>query len=164
MSTQKRYQLNEIFMPMIINSKINKDPGMGGVKLVYQQSDPTLPLTRRDIKVKIFLKPYKEIFGKKEDCKKGEFGNTNSPLTSMWFEIISGDYTNYEKDIYSIRAEKITDQQLIAHLNKQDKDFILGEDLFNPTKVIKLSLRQKIRLFAEIQYDKFCPKKSIVSK
>jgi hypothetical protein len=106
-----------------------KDPGVGGIKLVYSKSKE-YSLTGETKKV-IFLKPYKEIWeprGRKY-CKRDEWGNTMSPLSNVWLELYE-DYNNYKKEIEKvgfIQHQRVTDVRLIKRLNSKSAIFTIAE-------------------------------------
>lgn len=124
----KRYVIISVDAPVIDGKKIIEDANMGGIKLTYEVSNDRTSLSQRDKEIHIYLKPYKNIWGSsKKDVEKGEWGNTNSPLSNVWLRI-KKDYTNYDKEYMEISYEKVTNHKLISHLNKQKKKFVLGED------------------------------------
>jgi hypothetical protein len=141
----KKFILTEAFVPVIKGKLVEKDPGMGGIKLVYQENSVTIPLNpEKNLKQRVFLKPFKQVAAKtklicEKEFGKGSWGNTSSPIANFWIEV-----TNTYEDIDQviIRHDQITDQDLIKCLNNQLKDFILGHD-----EPVKLKLTDKARLF-----------------
>lgn len=124
----KKYVLIDVKAPILKGKEILKDPDVGGLKLVYEVSNEKTTLSKKDNKCIVYLKPYKENWGAdKKDVKKGEWGNSSSPLSNVWLEI-KKDYTSYEKENMSIRGDVVKDSNLIAQLNKQTKEFIIGID------------------------------------
>ena len=136
------------------NRIVLSDPGVGGIKLVYQIAEFRKKFTKLSEKKQyiVFLKPYKEILGKREDCSKGEWGNTSSSLSNVWFISTTGDYKNFKKSYINLRFIKVEDQNIISALNKQKEEFEIGQQSKTP---IKLSLTMKIRLYHANLMDKF---------
>ena len=154
----KKFLLLEDFNPVIKDKLVEIDPGMGGIKLIYQEKDTKSSLRFNNNK-RIFLKPFKEVIAiDKKDCEitygKGSWGNANNPISNCWVEITSKDYSNYNQDSIGIRFLVVKDTQLIKSLNERKKEFILGID-DEPNKITKLSIMDKARLFYDqLMYSK----------
>ena len=143
----KKYilKINNSIIPIIKNGVVENDKGAGGIKLIYRISSSFS--LGRDSEIIIFLKPFKKFLGtsKKEvenNYGKGSWGNTYTPLSNVWLKL-SHDYKDINKDIFSLRPERVTEQILFPHLNKQEEYFIIGED-------VKLSIIDKIPFYIGI--------------
>lgn len=141
-----KYKLTEAINPVIDGKKIVKDPGVGGIKLVYS-------ITTNDGKTSTtFIKPFKRhIAESKDKCvNKGDWGNTNNPLSNIWYKT-TYNYLNFVKEYklenieFLMSLERITDQELISYLNKQTKEFFHGKS----NTPVKLTVKQKTLLFIE---------------
>jgi hypothetical protein len=140
-----KYTLLDIKAPEIMSGVIvkTKEPGVGGIKLTYSKSKEYSLLSETS-KV-IFLKPYKEVWearGKKF-CKKGEWGNTNTPLSNVWLEVYE-DYANYEEYMKKnpcLLYEKVTDPKIIKQLNLRSKTFSIDEPTDKPTTHLSIKIR-----------------------
>jgi len=146
----KKYILVDTKAPVLKGKEILKDPDAGGIKLTYEVANEKTTLSQKDNKRLIYLKPYKENWSvSKKDANKGEWGNTSSPLSNVWLEI-KKNYTSYEKESTSIRGDVVKDSNLIAYLNKQTKEFILGSDENIRPIPFKLLILFKIKQTLEI--------------
>jgi hypothetical protein len=142
-----KYKLIKKETPTITNGVISNDPDVGGIKLVYEVTTESFrgkdKLHKYQNKAKIvFLKPYKKYWNK--DCKKGEWGNINNPLTTIWlftnvdYKDFSRTYTveniDFLMSLKLVKNEK-ENQLLISHLNKQTKEFEISEESKSPKKL-----------------------------
>jgi hypothetical protein len=147
----RKYSLIEAFPPVIKEKLVEKDidPGVGGIKLIYQESSVNISLNpEKDKRKRIFLKPLKEfIADNKKDCEetfgKGSWGNTSSILSNVWIEITSPDYKDIKKSYKLIRYVIVAEANVIKYLNRQTEEFIIGQ--IEP--ITKLKLSERARLF-----------------
>lgn len=143
----KKFSLIEAFVPVIKGKELVKDPGMGGIKLTYQETSTKVTLTKKDKKTRVFLKPFKSTIAEdKKDCEvtygKGSWGNTSSLLSNVWLEVVD-DYKNFDDSCNFIWHNTVTDNDLIKQLNNQTKEFVLGVE----EPITKLPLTERARLF-----------------
>lgn len=135
----KKYKLLKREAPTITNGVIQKDPRVGGIKLTYEVIDSALDKPKKE-KI-IFLKPYKKHWSdSKSSCKKGEWGNTSNPLTTVWLKT-KYDFTDFNRDYdvsnidFLMDLTQVTDTELISNLNKELKHFQIGELSKSPKKL-----------------------------
>ena len=109
-------------IPKIKGKQVLEGEQIGGIKLTYQDK------SNNDAKV-TFLKPFKSIWANcKEECEDPrEWGNTSSPLTTVWLKLtMNEDYESIEESFMFIRSEKVTEHALIAALNREEQSIIVG--------------------------------------
>jgi hypothetical protein len=138
-----RYNLVTKLIPEVKGKNIIKDYGVGGIKLTYAVGDRYFtPITKPNPRIH-YIKLFKKHFANsKDEVVKGEWGNTNSPYSNVWMES-KIEYDNFEK-VYSqvtstnskvreraidfiVDLKKVTDPELIKHLNNMDQMFTMGE-------------------------------------
>lgn len=118
------YTLKEIKTPTINKMNvIENDPGVGGIRLKYLLKDDNGIYQEL-----YFIKPYKKnLANSKEECRKGEWGNTSSPLSNVWYST-SKSYKKLEEiDSLEFRMTllRVTESVLIGQLNDQSKEFVI---------------------------------------
>lgn len=117
----------------------------GGVKLVYQKPIGFSLINKTSEKI-VFLKPFKKYWAdSKKDCTPGEWGNTNSPLTTVWLKLtVNQDYKDFREVYQYVRSEKVIDAKIIAALNKE-QDIQLDQPKEIPSvEVIKFTSEEII--------------------
>jgi hypothetical protein len=137
----KKYTLTEYLVPFTKGREIISDLDAGGIKLTYSVKNVKSTLSQRDVGKVAFLKPYKKNWGtNKKDVGKNEWGNTFSPYSNVWLQI-NEDYKSYSKEIMNIRYTLVKDSNLISQLNKQTKEFVIGND----EEIREIPLMEKIK-------------------
>jgi hypothetical protein len=136
-----KYKLIKSIIPEIKGSTVTNDPKVGGIKLTYEIGETKLFKKLNEPKQIVhFIRLYKKHLGKdknsltKEEQKRGDWGNTTSPLSTVWMKSVI-DCKNFQ-EAFNMRnpnfninfvygLERVTDESLIAYLNKAEKEFTI---------------------------------------
>jgi len=137
MVIKKTYTLVKKDVPVIKNRVVLEDPGVGGVKLVYdvlEQHFKEMNILGYKIlnpfpsfkckKKQVILRPFKEVWDKdKNRLPRNYWGKKTDPLTFMWVEL-EFDYDSLEESL-PLFKEQILDHALIKHLKHIEDEFSL---------------------------------------
>lgn len=138
------YKLIKKDIPLISNNRIEKEPKVGGVKLVYQKYIITyfifnffgsriIPIKKTKREKVVFVKPYKKYFDKtllrrpNYRIEYNLWGKKYHPLTRVWCKT-NDDYTNIKGDYISKKIKRgpiYKNQRIIKILDKHPKSFTI---------------------------------------
>lgn len=137
MIIKKTYNLIKKDEPVIKNRVVMEDPGVGGIKLVYNVLEDHFkemnilgykilnPFPAYSSKKKqVFLRPFKSVWDKNRNRLPCNYwGKKSDPLTAMWIEL-KFDYDSLE-NIIPIFENQILDHALIRKLKHSEDEFLL---------------------------------------
>jgi len=135
MIIKKTYNLIKKDVPIIKNRIVIEDPGVGGVKLVYnifEQHFKEIKISGHRIPLPfpyyinkskcVILRPFKEVWDTdKNRLPRNYWGKKSDPLTYMWIEL-EYDYDSLSEAL-PLYKEQILDHALIKRLKNIEETF-----------------------------------------